>query len=89
LGTLGFVEQGSIILPLIRKGWKARLIHGDLVTILGEETIGYTDSMTTKFFDEAQISLGDAMPPSYGCYFTSHQESDDAILTALEELPFS
>jgi hypothetical protein len=64
----------------------ARVIHDDLVATLGEEAIAY--STVTKYLREAQTGRDDAMQLSEE--ISPHiDDSDDAILSTLEELPFS
>jgi hypothetical protein len=52
------VDQKSIALYLNRKGWTARAIHDDLVSILSEEAIAYRT--VRKYFREAQTGPDDA-----------------------------
>jgi hypothetical protein len=80
------MDQKSIVLYLNRKGSVARVIHDDLVATLGEEAIAY--STVRKYLHEAQTGRDDAMPLSEE--ISLHiDDSDEAILSALEELPFS
>jgi hypothetical protein len=80
------MDQRSIVLYLNRKGWMARVIHDDLVATLGEKGIAYSNM--TKSFREAQTGPDDAtaLPEEIS---PDIDESDEAILGALEELPFS
>jgi hypothetical protein len=80
------MDQKSIVLYLNRKGWMARVIHDDLVATLGDEAIAY--STVTKYLREAQTGPDDANPSSEEM---SHHidDSEEDILSALEELSFS
>jgi hypothetical protein len=80
------MDQRSIVLYLNRKGLMARVIHDDLVAMLGEEAIAY--STVTKYLCEAQTRPDDATPLPEEIS-THIDDSDEAILGALEELPFS
>jgi hypothetical protein len=71
---------------LNRKGWTARVIHNDLVATLGEEAIAYITTM--KFLREALISPDDLTTLSDATSLHI-DHSDEAVLRALEELPFS
>jgi precorrin-2 methylase len=80
------MDQKSIVVYLNRKGWMARVIHYDLVARVGEEAIAY--SIVRKYLREAQTCRDDAMPLSEE--MSRHiDDSDEAIRSALEELPFS
>jgi hypothetical protein len=63
-----------------------RVIHDDLVATLGEEAIAY--NTMTKYLREAQIIPGDTTPSSH---ITSPHidDSDETILRATQQLPFS
>jgi hypothetical protein len=80
------MDQKSIGLYLNRKGWTARVIHDDLVATFGMEAIAY--STMTKYLREAQtgpdevIRLSEEISPHI-------EDSDEAILSALEQLTFS
>jgi hypothetical protein len=80
------MDQKSIVLYLNRKSGMTQVIHDDLVATLGEAAIAY--STVTKYLREAQTGRDDAMSSSDEI---SHHidDSDEAILKALEELPFS
>jgi hypothetical protein len=80
------MDQKSIVLYLNRKGWTARVIHDDLVATLGEKAIA--DSTVTKYVREAQTGLDDAtaLPEEISPHI---DDSEEAVLRALEELPFS
>jgi hypothetical protein len=80
------MDHQSIVLYLNNKGWPTQVIHNHLVATLGEEAIAY--STVTKYFREVQIGRNDAMPSSEA--ISPHiDDSDEAIRSALEELPFS
>jgi hypothetical protein len=80
------MDQRSIVLYLNRNGWMARVIHDDLVATLGEEGVAY--STVRKYLHEAQTGLDDAitLPEEISAHI---DDSDKAILGALEDLPFS
>jgi hypothetical protein len=82
----GFMEERSIVLYLDRKGLIAQVIHDDLVPTLGEEATAY--STVTDSLRAALIIPCDGTP--FSAATSPHiDESDEAILRALEELPFS
>jgi hypothetical protein len=82
----GIMGQRSIVLYLNRNGWMARVIHDELEATLGEEAIAY--GTVTKYLREAQTGRDDAMPSS--AEISPHIDDwDEAILSALEEFPFS
>jgi hypothetical protein len=80
------MDQKSVVLYLNRKGWMARVIHDDLVATLGEEAIAYSNM--TKYLREAQTSPDDAtaLPEEISPHI---DDSDEAVLRALEEFSFS
>jgi hypothetical protein len=78
--------QKSIVLDLNRKGWMARVIHDDLVATLREEALAYIT--VTKYLREAQISPGNTIQLS-DVTSLHIDDSDETILRALEQLPFS
>jgi hypothetical protein len=80
------MDQRSVVLSLNRKGWMAPVIHDDLVATLGEEAIAY--STVTKYFREAQTGPDDAtaLPEEISPHI---DDSDEAILRALEDFSFS
>jgi hypothetical protein len=82
----GVMNQGSIVLYLNRKGRTAQVIHDDLVATLGAEANAY--STVTSYLRAARIIRRDATPlsPSNSPHI---DESDEAALRELEELPFS
>jgi hypothetical protein len=80
------MDQRSIVLYLNRKGRLARVIHDDLVATLGEEAITY--NTVTKSLRKAQTGSDDATALSEE-YSAHIDNSDEAILTALQKLPFS
>jgi hypothetical protein len=64
----------------------ARVIHNDLVVTLGEEAIAY--STVTKYLREVQTGPDDATPlPEEMSHHID--DSDEAILRAIEQLSFS
>jgi hypothetical protein len=64
----------------------ARVIHDDLVVTLSEEAIAY--GTVRKYLREAQTGPDDAT--AFPEEISPHNDdSDEAILGALEELPFS
>jgi hypothetical protein len=84
------MDPKLIVLYLDRKGWTAHEVHDNLVATFAEETIAY--STITWFLHEARINHSVATPFSdiISPHLTSPQlnESDEAVLKALEELPF-
>jgi hypothetical protein len=80
------MDQRSIVLYLNRKGWRAQVIHDDLVATLGEKAIAYSN--IPKYLREAQTGRDGAMPE---CEEISPHinDADEAILNALQELSFS
>jgi hypothetical protein len=79
------MDQRSIVLYLNRKGWMTQVIHYDLVATLGEEAIAY--STVAKYLHEAQTGPDEATALLEE--ITPHiDDSDDLILSTLEELPF-
>jgi hypothetical protein len=80
------MDQRSIILYLNRNTLMARVIHDNLVATLGEEAIAY--STGTKYLREVQTGPDDAtqLPEDISLHIV---DSDEAILSALDELPFS
>jgi hypothetical protein len=82
----GFMDLRSIVLYLNRKDWIAQVIHDDLVATLGEEAIAY--GMVTNYFRAVRIFPLDAT--RFSDATSLHlDESGEAILRTLEELPFS
>jgi hypothetical protein len=80
------MDQSSIVICLNRKGLTAQNLHGDLVATLGAEAIAY--SMVTNYLRATRIIPPDAITVSDAT--SPHiDESDEAILRTLEELPFS
>jgi hypothetical protein len=80
------MDQQRIVVYLKRKGWTTRVIHNNLVATLAEEAIAY--STVTEHFRETQNSPGDPIQLSDAT--SPHiDDSDQAILRALEELPSS
>jgi hypothetical protein len=73
------------ILNLHKKGWTARGIQDHLVATLGEESIAHRTA--TWYLREARINPSGAIPVSDIISLQS-SSSDEAILRALEELPF-
>jgi hypothetical protein len=80
------MEQRSFVLYLNRKGWKAQVTHDDLVATLGEKAIAYSN--IPKYLREAQTCPDDAtaLPEEISAHI---DDSDEALLRALEEFPFS
>jgi hypothetical protein len=80
------MDQRSIVLYLDRNGWMARVIHDDLVATLCEEAMAYIT--VRKYLHEAQPGPDDAsaLPEDFDAHIDN---SDEAILGTLEELPFS
>jgi hypothetical protein len=73
-------------LYLSSKDWTTRVIRDDLVATLGEEAIAY--STVTEYGDDAPIRPGD--PTAVFDATSLHiDESGEAILMAIDELPFS
>jgi hypothetical protein len=80
------MDQRSIVLYLNRKGLAAQVSHDDFVATLREEAIAY--SVVTNYLRAARIIPCDAT--SFSAAKSPHiDESDETILRALEELPFS
>jgi hypothetical protein len=80
------MDQRSIVLCLNRKGLMAQVIHDDLVATLGDEASAY--NTVTNYLRAARIIPRDAT--QFSAVTSYHiDESDEAILRALEELPFS
>jgi hypothetical protein len=80
------IDRKSIGLYLNRKGWTTRVIHDDLADALGEEAIAYR--IVTKYLREARA--GHEHATQFSEEISSHMEdSDEVILSALEEYPFS
>jgi hypothetical protein len=80
------MNQKSIVLYLSGKGWMARVIHDDLIATPSEEAIA--SGTVTKYLRKVQISPGDPIESSNAT--SPHiDDSDEAILTALEELSVS
>jgi hypothetical protein len=80
------MDQRSIVLYSNRKGLTAQVIHDDLVATLGEEAIAH--STVTNYLVVARIIPRDPTP--FAAATSPHiDESDEAILIPLEELPFS
>jgi hypothetical protein len=80
------MNQGSIVLYLDRKGFTAQVIGDDLVVIFGEEAMAY--STVTNYRRAVRIIPSDATP-FYSATSSHIDESDEIVLRALEELPFS
>jgi hypothetical protein len=80
------MDEKSVVLHLSRNGWRAQLIRDDLVATLCEEAIPY--SRVKKCLSEAIVSLGDTtlLPDASSIQI---DESDEDIMRALEEPPFS
>jgi hypothetical protein len=69
------MDQRSIVLCFHMMGMSAQAIHDDLAATLGDKAL--TDSRMTKYLRKAQFTLPHL------------DDSDRAILAALEEKPFS
>jgi hypothetical protein len=54
------MDLRSIVLYLDKNGWAAKIIHDNLVGTVAREASAY--SIVTKYFREAQIGPGDAVP---------------------------
>jgi hypothetical protein len=80
------MDKRSIVLDLNRKGLMAHVIHQDLVATLAEEAIAY--STVTNYLRAARIIPRDAI--SFSAATSPHiHKSDEDILRALKEFPFS
>jgi hypothetical protein len=80
------MDQKPIVLCLRMKGLALDSIHDDLVRTLGKDGVAY--SMVTKYAPSTQFSgRKEATPPEAPDVECS--PVDEAILTALAELPFS
>jgi hypothetical protein len=80
------MDQRSIVLYLNRKNLTAQVIHDELVSTLSEEAIAY--STVTNYLVVARIIPRDPTP--FAAAISPHiDESDEAILRALEQLLFS
>jgi hypothetical protein len=77
------MDQRPIVLFFSMKGLPAQNIYGELVAVLGSDAIGY--SMVMKYLRQTRI------PPI--CMDTLEKPpnaiTDDAILDALQQQPFS
>jgi hypothetical protein len=80
------MDQRSIGIYLNRKGLTVQVIHDDLVATLGAEAIVY--STVTNYFRVARSLPRDATT-LVAVTSADRNESDEVILRALEELPFS
>jgi hypothetical protein len=80
------MDQKSMILSLQRKGLTSQVIHDDLVATLGAEATAY--NTVTKYLRAAQIIPRDSTLLSDTTSLHIN-ESDKAILRALEEFLFS
>jgi hypothetical protein len=79
------MDQKPIVLYLRMKGMDLDAIHDDLVGTLGKDVVGY--STVTKYARSAQSSgRKEAVPPK--APDVERSPVDEAILTALAELPF-
>jgi hypothetical protein len=80
------MDQRSIVPYLDRKSLTAQVLYDDLVATLSMEATAY--SMVTNYLRAARIIPRDAT--AFSAATSPHiDESDEAILRALEELPFS
>jgi hypothetical protein len=81
------IHEPNINCPYLnRKGWTTQVIHDDLGATLGEEAIAF--GMMTKYIHEALICHGNTAAVSDAT--SPHiDDSSEAILRTLEELPFS
>jgi GMP synthase-like glutamine amidotransferase len=80
------MTQHPIVASLSLKGMSAREIHDDIVATLGADAVSY--SLVTRYLREAQF------PPSKPERHSADvqrdlDDSDQAILAALEESPFA
>jgi hypothetical protein len=80
------MDQRSIVLYLNRKDLTAQVTHDDLVATLGAEAIAY--STVTNYLRTVRIIHRDATPLSATTSLCI-DVSDEVILRALEEFPFS
>jgi hypothetical protein len=79
------MDEQAIVLYLNRNGWTALVIHDNLVSTLCKEAIAY--STVRKYLREVQTSPGKTTRFSGASHHID--DSDEAILRALHELPFS
>jgi hypothetical protein len=80
------IDQRSIVLYLHLKGLSAHAIHDDLVATLGPKAVVY--SRVTRYRREAKLSTAEVSldPESSSPHL---DDSDRAILAALDKKPFS
>jgi carbamoylphosphate synthase small subunit len=79
------MDQKSIILYLNRNGWMTKVMHDDLVATLGEEATA--SSTATKYHREARTGPDDETI-LFGEISPHIDDSDEALLSALEDRPF-
>jgi hypothetical protein len=80
------MDSKSIVCSFHRKDRMARAIHNNPVATLGEETITY--SMMTWYLREARINPSVSTPLT-DTISAHRDESDEALVRDLEELPCS
>jgi hypothetical protein len=80
------MDQKPIVLYLRMKGMALDAIHDDLVRTLGKDAVAY--STVTKYARSAQVSGRNEAAP-LEAPDVKRSPIDEAILTALAELPFS
>jgi hypothetical protein len=80
------MDQKPIVLYLPMKGMVLDAIHDDLVRMLGKDAVAY--STVSKYARSAQFS-GRREPTPADAPDVERSPVDEAILTALVELPFS
>jgi hypothetical protein len=77
------MDQRPIVLFLSMKGLSAQDIHGELVTVLGSDAIGY--SMVTKDLRQTRVPP----IPMETLEKPPNPVTDDAILGAFQQQPFA
>jgi hypothetical protein len=80
------MTQRPIVTYLSLKGVSAREIHDDIVATLGPDTVSY--SSVTNYLHEAQFPPSKPKPHPADVQ-RNLDDSDQAILAALEDSPFA
>jgi hypothetical protein len=80
------MDQRSIVLYFARKGLNAMAIHRELRATLGPEAVNYPS--VTTYLREAKFSFA-IPPPTFSESDLHVDDSDTAIVLALDEQPFA
>jgi hypothetical protein len=80
------MDQRTIAIYLERKGLSARAIHEDLVATLGQDAVAY--STVTRYLHEIRFDPSTEAKASIEIPQVP-DDSDEAILAALCEVPFA